>query len=345
MKPRNRDLTVNRVASRFTREGKYVVSNLYTILQATICLATYTALALLSLHLNTWKAWIFIWPVQSFLLAGFLGASHDCAHRAHYTSPSANRLAGMFWATLGVVNFTLYKHFHLDHHQFVGTDKDTEPAGEFDSVTSYLRSLPTIHFFLTFWKMSVNSLFGRHPHFIRNQTQRNEVIQDTFALLIWMTLVVVAAVIWTKVTLITYVIPVLLYFPMVFIFSLPEHYGCQHNEDWRENTRTITSNRVIAYLYWNGNYHADHHIFPRLPSRHLPYAHSLIRNELKFVGKSYLMFHIKLIMKLSSNGASDSFEDGVMKVLSPSERIHFTELTDMEAATKTPPGTKPNLEE
>ena len=306
--------------------GCFRISNTYTALQSVVCIGAYALLAWAALRLDNVAAWLVIWPLQAFLLAGFLGASHDCGHRVHYTSPLANRIAGMFWATVTSVNFTLYKHFHLDHHQFVGTDEDTEPAGEFDSLASYFSSLPTVHFFYTFWRMSAQAVRGRFPHFIRNKGQRRDVLLDDLALVVWFTAVATCTALWPKQALVAYLVPLLLFFPVVFLFSLPEHYGCDHNTDWRRNTRTVTSNPVVSYLYWNGNFHADHHVFPRIPSRYLPQAHRLLKDEFAFSGKSYAAFHISLIRRLSSAAASAPFETGVQKVLSPSERIHFKEL-------------------
>lgn len=320
------DPVVRTAYENLQRQGHFTVSDAYTALQSIICLGSYLALAWAGLRLDHVVAWIFIWPLQSFLLAGFLGASHDCAHRVHYTHALANRVAGMFWATVTSVNFTLYKHFHLDHHQFVGTDDDTEPAGEFDSLRSYLASLPTIHFFFTFWKMSVGAVRGRFPHFIRNAEQRRDVLLDDAALVVWIAVVIAVTVLWPKQVLVAYLVPLMLFFPMVFIFSLPEHYGCDHSTDWRRNTRTITSNRVTSYLYWNGNYHADHHVFPRIPSRYLPEAHRQLDGVFAFEGRSYAAFHWSLIRRLSSPSATAPLEAGVQKVLSPSERIHFKEL-------------------
>lgn len=308
------------------KHNRFTISNAYTAVQSVVCIGAFAVLAWVGLRLDHVTVWLITWPLQSFLLAGFFGASHDCLHCVHYTHPLANRAAGMFWATITSINFTLYKHFHLDHHQFVGTNDDTEPAGEFDSLRSYLSSLPTIQFFYTFWRMSAGAVRGRFPHFIRNADQRRNVLLDDVALLAWFVAVIVSTVLWPRQMLVAYLVPLALFFPMVFIFSLPEHYGCDYSTDWRRNTRTITSNSVTSYLYWNGNYHADHHVFPRLPSRYLPDAHCLLDGVFAFSGRSYAVFHVRLIRQLLSASAKAPLETGVQKVLSPSERVHFKGL-------------------
>jgi hypothetical protein len=61
-----------------------------------------------------------------------------------------------------------------------------------------------------------------------------------------------------------------------------------------------------------------------------------LKQEFAFGGRSYAGFHLSLIRKLSSSAASDPLEAGVQKVLSPSERIHFTELLANPGPSKEP---------
>ncbi|HMC48093.1 MAG TPA: fatty acid desaturase, partial [Caballeronia sp.] len=182
-----------------------------------------------------------------------------------------------------------------------------------------------------FWRLSFRALLGRYPHFIRNRRQRRDVLIDDAGLAIWLTIVVACSVKWPMTMVEVYWAPLLLFFPTVFIFSLPEHYGCEQSADWRRNTRSVRSNVVASYLYWNGNFHADHHMFPRLPSRHLPRLNRLLEGNFAFGADSYTGFHLDLIRRLRSTRPESSFEAGVTKVLSPSERIHFNELVAQES--------------
>ena len=328
--PRNRAGLTDSMAETerwLTEHGKYKVSNLATLVQAVICLGLFLALASVSATTTHYALLVVTWPLQAFLLSGFLGASHDCVHRSHLSSPLANRVAGAMWGSLTTVNFSLYRYFHLDHHRFVGTAEDTEPAGEFDSVIGYFKSLPTIYFFIAFWSMSLAALRGRFPHFVRNAQQRRAVLWDNAALLIWVICIAAFTVHYPREIILGYFVPLILFCPTVFIFSLPEHYGCEHSIDLTSNTRSIISNRIISYLYWNGNYHAEHHVFPRLPSRALPEAHRMCGSAFRYIGKSYFRFHVNLIQSLAAKGKEPLEADGV-KVLSPSERIHFHEIAN-----------------
>ncbi|MEO8410911.1 MAG: fatty acid desaturase, partial [Propionivibrio sp.] len=81
--------------------------------------------------------------------------------------------------------------------------------------------------------------------------------------------------------------------PLVFVFG-PNLYGAwllpiydmtQHAAlaedvlDHRLNCRTIEMNRLNRFLYWNMNYHVEHHMFPLVPYHQLPQLHAAIADD------------------------------------------------------------------
>jgi fatty acid desaturase len=45
-----------------------------------------------------------------------------------------------------------------------------------------------------------------------------------------------------------------------------QHAGLADNVlDHRLNTRTVYMNPLSRYVYWNMNYHVEHHMFPMVP--------------------------------------------------------------------------------
>ncbi|GAB1855490.1 hypothetical protein MHTCC0001_03240 [Flavobacteriaceae bacterium MHTCC 0001] len=73
--------------------------------------------------------------------------------------------------------------------------------------------------------------------------------------------------------------PTLLGTYMLVIYGLTQHAGLQENVlDHRLNSRTVYMNRIHRYLYWNMNYHLEHHMFPLVPYHNLPKLHELIKD-------------------------------------------------------------------
>jgi len=61
-------------------------------------------------------------------------------------------------------------------------------------------------------------------------------------------------------------------------FGLTQHAGLPENVlDHRKNCRTVYMNPVFRFLYWNMNYHVEHHMFPMVPFHALPQLHESIK--------------------------------------------------------------------
>jgi Na+-transporting NADH:ubiquinone oxidoreductase subunit F len=65
------------------------------------------------------------------------------------------------------------------------------------------------------------------------------------------------------------------------IYGLSQHAGLAENVlDHRLNSRTIYLNPIHRYLYWNMNYHVEHHMFPLVPYHALPRLHALVKHDM-----------------------------------------------------------------
>ena len=81
----------------------------------------------------------------------------------------------------------------------------------------------------------------------------------------------------------------------LMVIGLPRLYGCWHHimtgmlqhggladnvTDHRLNSRTVYMNPLSRFIYWNMNYHIEHHMFPMVPYHALPRLHALIGHDL-----------------------------------------------------------------
>lgn len=68
---------------------------------------------------------------------------------------------------------------------------------------------------------------------------------------------------------------------MHMVYGLTQHAGMGENVlDHRLNTRTVKMCRINRFLYWNMNYHVEHHMFPMVPYHRLPELHEEIKHDL-----------------------------------------------------------------
>jgi fatty acid desaturase len=81
----------------------------------------------------------------------------------------------------------------------------------------------------------------------------------------------------------------------LLLIGLPRIYGCWHMVmtgllqhgglaedvlDHRLNSRTVYMNPISRWLYWNMNYHVEHHMFPMVPYHALPKLHEVVKHDL-----------------------------------------------------------------
>ncbi len=290
----------------------------------------YLALGYVGLAAHRWWVWATVWWFQGIVLSGFLGASHDCAHGVFAGSPRGNHIAGALWSSAVLFNFSLYKYFHLEHHHYTSVEGDTEPGGLFPSAWAYFKSLPTTAFFVSFWKMSALAMVGRFPHFVRSPRARMAVKADNVVQFAWIVGVVILTAIWPKQIVLLYWCPILVYFPMVFWTSLPEHYGCDPGSSLINNTRSTVSNWLFRYSFWNGNFHAEHHVYPSVPSHNLPELHRLIGRHFAFQERSYVLFHLNLVWTLLRD---QRVRSAAVVLLDATKRVEYSVYDECNAAT------------
>jgi fatty acid desaturase len=108
--------------------------------------------------------------------------------------------------------------------------------------------------------------------------------------------VILAARIWFAIYAATIALAIYLgsWLPLLLV-GLPRLYGAWHHVltglmqhggladnvlDHRMNSRTVQINPISRFIYWNMNYHVEHHMFPMVPYYALPKLHELIRHDL-----------------------------------------------------------------
>ncbi len=67
---------------------------------------------------------------------------------------------------------------------------------------------------------------------------------------------------------------------LLSVYGLTQHAGLAENVlDHRLNCRTVYMGAIHRYLYWNMNYHVEHHMFPLVPYHALPKLHAVVKND------------------------------------------------------------------
>jgi fatty acid desaturase len=63
-------------------------------------------------------------------------------------------------------------------------------------------------------------------------------------------------------------------------FGITQHAALPENVlDHRLNSRTVMMNPAFRFLYWNMNYHLEHHMYPLVPYHALPKLHAAVKSD------------------------------------------------------------------
>jgi fatty acid desaturase len=119
----------------------------------------------------------------------------------------------------------------------------------------------------------------------------------------------------------------------VLLIGGPRVYGCWHMVmtgllqhgglaedvlDHRLNTRTVYMNPISRWLYWNMNYHIEHHMFPMVPYHALPKLHELVKDDMPPPNRSIAEAYLELYRAVMRQRREPGY--ALQKPLPPSAR-------------------------
>jgi Na+-transporting NADH:ubiquinone oxidoreductase subunit F len=120
------------------------------------------------------------------------------------------------------------------------------------------------------------------------------------------------------------------------IYGLTQHAGLAENVlDHRLNCRTIYLNRINRFLYWNMNYHVEHHMFPLVPYHALPMLHEAVKVDMPTPYRSLFAAWSEIIPTVLRQVKDPAHH--VKRVL-PEPRSHTNEGTCSSDAAPDPEG-------
>lgn len=106
---------------------------------------------------------------------------------------------------------------------------------------------------------------------------------------------------------------------LMVIYGTTQHAGLAENVlDHRLNCRTVYMNRIHRYLYWNMNYHVEHHMFPLVPYHALPKLHELVKHDCP---KPY-------------NGLIETYKEIIPTLIKQAKDTHFYAIRELPETAK-----------
>ncbi|WP_435949920.1 fatty acid desaturase family protein [Psychrobacter sp. DM8] len=212
-------------------------------------------LSLPFLLLSWWSAWQGFWLLALvatfFFFTAALRQAHDCYHRTLGIGKMATELMLFALSITMLCSTHAIRHTHLNHHR--------DPLGESDVEGNWAR-LPWYQAILGGGLFSIAiQWFG-----LTHGSRHNRLLVAIDMLLI--SAVIVTALITMHPVLVYHVLVMILANTMVGFFAVwSVHHGCDERVYARSERHPL-----INLLTFNLLYHIEHHLFPAVPTNHLP---------------------------------------------------------------------------
>lgn len=279
-----------------------------SVFKLTLYFSLLIGLAFAIYQAHSWYTIILLEGALGLVMAHGLELQHEALHHNMFRNGALNRFFGVLVGAPMMVSYTHYQLQHLHHHKYVGTKEDAElfnyNESDLNSVPRFLtrawnsRRIPT--FLSTYFKM----LRHRYPTVATKPYHEKCLFQEYTLILLWFIAAVVGTFVFrTTLFLLIWLVPFMVFGELFHYFiELPEHLGCdKHDPEIPNNTRSIRTNPVIAYLVNGNNYHMEHHLYPKVAMHNLRRVHDHIftRTETKTPTTYYRFFSGLLRSKIA----------------------------------------------
>jgi fatty acid desaturase len=237
----------------------------------------------------TWGTW---WCVPAFMAYGTLYGSvsdsrwHECGHGTAFKTPWMNDVVYNIASFMVLRQPTTWRWSHTRHHTdtiIVGRDPEIAAPRPPDlvgmvlglfSIKSGPRELRKL-FLHCFGKLDVEE-----ATFIPEAELGKVFRTARIWALIYAAVIGLAFYKHTILPLLYVGLPSFYGAWLLSVFGFTQHAGLAEDVlDHRLNCRTVYMNPVLRFLYWNMNYHVEHHMFPMVPYHALPALHAEMKDD------------------------------------------------------------------
>jgi fatty acid desaturase len=229
-------------------------------------------------------------PLYAAILTFLFAALHETIHFTVFKTRWLNDLVAAPIGFLLLLPFQYFRAFHYVHHRHTQNPEldpellDLKPLLR-KRYWMYLSGLPV-------WWQSCNTIWqhaqGRVAEAYIEERHHRRIINEArfhlagYALLLSISLLTSSGFLWWY-----WILPALVGQPLLRLYLLAEHSGCDFSDNMLENSRTTYTVPWLNFLAWNMPYHAEHHYLASVPFHALPALHAYTGQRVKYKGEGY----------------------------------------------------------
>ena len=239
---------------------------------------------------SAYRCWGNWWAVLAFAIYGALYASssdsrwHESGHGTAFKTDWMNDTLYEIASFMVMRESTIWRWSHTRHHSdtiVVGRDPEIQvprPPNLVELAKKFvgLGNLP--RYWIAVVQHCCGHMSAAEKEFVPEAEYRGVFVRARIYLVIY-AIILYAAIRYHTILPFMFVgLPNLYGSWLMNVYSLTQHAGLAENVlDHRLNCRTVYMNRLNRFLYWNMNYHLEHHMFPLVPYYNLPRLHEIVK--------------------------------------------------------------------
>jgi fatty acid desaturase len=250
--------------------------------------------------------------VPCFAIYGVLYGSasdsrwHECGHGSAFRTRWMNSTVYQIACFMIIRNPVAWRWSHTRHHSdtiIVGRDPEIvamRPPAVWRMIANVFGLLDTIHG-LKMMLLNARGIIDAQEALYIPETERKKAFRVAR---IWC--LIYAATIGAALYLGSILPLMLIGLPRLYgawhmaLCGVLQHAGLAENVlDHRLNSRTVMMNPLSRFIYWNMNYHVEHHMFPMVPYHALPRLHEILKADLPAPSPSIWAAYREVVETLS----------------------------------------------
>lgn len=225
-----------------------------------------------------------------FSFLGWAGLSHELSHNTVFKSRLVNQILLKLISFLLWNNQVYFRYSHAIHHHSTlqtGVDFEVRLPVKFSKPLMFLGFFTGVVDFYRVLSFTINNSLNRldgplaQSIFAVGEQKRQDLVLNARLIILGHISLMILFYLLNLPELIVLVCFGNFIAPSFSkVFGLSQHCGMQSDvADMRLSTRTILLPRFFAFLYWNMNYHIEHHMYPSIPFYQLPQLHQQIKTQ------------------------------------------------------------------
>lgn len=241
------------------------------------------------LTITLWGTW---WVVIPYLVYAVFYATasdsrwHECSHGTAFKSDWMNSLVYEVASFMVMRESVVWRWSHTRHHSdtiIVGRDPEIQLQRP-PNLKALFLSIFNLGVYRSYYTGLIGHVFGKITEAEKTfipKTEFKKVIRNARVIAVIYLCVIISAILlksWIPIFL--FILPHFFGTWLMIVHNTTQHAGLAENVlDHRLNCRTVYMNPISRFIYWNMNYHLEHHMFPLVPYHALPKLHELIKHD------------------------------------------------------------------